>query len=93
MASSSRSRHEQHLSFDLLMRIIELYCLVVAIDVMLAWVQEDSARWPRRLTHALTDPILQVIRLAMRRWQPGGWDISPVVLILLLTCIKLVLRG
>jgi uncharacterized protein YggT (Ycf19 family) len=81
------------LSFDLLMRLMELYCLVVALDVMLAWVQEDAARWPRRLTHALTEPVLKMVRLAMRGWQPAGWDISPVVLILVLTCIKLGLRG
>ena len=81
------------MSFDLLARLLELYCLVVGVDVMLAWVQEDTGRFPRRLTHVVTEPVLKIVRGAMRGWQPGGWDISPVVLILVLTCIKLGLRG
>lgn len=81
------------MSFDLLTQLIELYCLVVAIDVLLAWVQEDAGRYPRRLTHAVTEPVLGFVRRIMGGWQPGGWDLSPVVLILVLTSIKLVLRG
>lgn len=72
---------------------MELYCLVVAVDVLLSWVQEDAVRLPRRLTHLVTDPVLKLVRGAMRGWQPGGWDISPAVLIMVLTCIKLMLRG
>jgi len=81
------------LSFDLPARFIEMYCLVVALDVLLAWVQEDTARWPRRLTHALTVPGVKMVRVFMRGWQPAGWDFSPLVLILVLTCIKLGLKG
>ena len=72
---------------------MELYALVVAIDVLLAWVQENPARWPRRLTHALTEPVLIWVRRLMGGWQPAGWDLSPLVLIVGLTCLKLGLRG
>ena len=72
---------------------MELYAFIVALDVVLAWVQEDPLRWPRRFTHMLTEPALVWVRRGMAGWQPGGWDVSPVVLIVALTCIKLVLRG
>ena len=66
---------------------------MVALDVLLAWVQENPARWPRRFTHLLTEPVLVLVRRLMGGWQPGGWDLSPVVLIVGLTCIKLGFRG
>ena len=93
MANSSRSKRGPLLNFDLLGQLIELYAFVLALDVVLAWVQEDPRRWPRRLTHALTEPALVWVRKGMGGWQPGGWDVSPLVLIVALTCIKLVLRG
>ncbi len=93
MASSSRYKRGPLLSFDLLIQLIELYAFVLALDVVLAWVQEDPDRWPRRLTHVLTEPVLVWVRKGMGGWQPGGWDVSPLVLIVALTCIKLGLRG
>ena len=93
MESFSPSKRAQLSSFDVLTQFIELYLLVVGVDVVLAWVQEDPRRWPRRLTHALTEPILIWVRKGMRGWSPGGWDLSPLVLIVGLTCLKLGLRG
>ena len=72
---------------------MEFYVFVVTLDVLLAWVQENPARWPRRFTHLLTEPVLVLVRRLMGGWQPGGWDLSPVVLIVGLTCIKLGFRG
>ena len=71
---------------------MELYAFVVALDVLLAWVQENPAQWPRRLTHMLTEPVLVVVRRIMRGWQPAGWDLSPLVLIVGLTFVKLMVR-
>lgn len=63
---------------------IELYLLVVALDVLLAWVQTDPGRWPRRLTHALTEPPQALIRRLLRPLPTGGWDLSPLVVVGLL---------
>ena len=74
------------------MTAMELYAFVVALDVLLAWVQENPAQWPRRLTHFVTEPVLVMVRRGMGGWKPAGWDLSPVVLIVVLTCLKLVMR-
>jgi len=65
--------------------------LVVALDVLLAWVQEDPRRWPRRLTHVLTEPALRPLR-RLNPWLPvGDVDVSPLILIGLLTAIKVLI--
>ena len=64
---------------------IELYCLLVVLDVFLGWVQEEPKRWPRRWTHLLTEPILN----GMRKVLPTrGWDFSPLLLIGILSGVK-----
>ena len=64
---------------------IELYCLLVVVDVLLGWVQEDAHRWPRRWTHRATEPIL----IGLRKLNPAlGWDFSPLMLIAILSGVK-----
>lgn len=64
--------------------VIELYIVLVVLDVMLAWVTPDPKRWPRRVTHVLTEPLQAVIR-PLVSWLPtGGWDLSPLVMMGLL---------
>lgn len=63
---------------------IQLVVLVVVADVLVAWVQPDAGRWPRRLLHLLTEPLLVPIRWVLNRLPLGGWDLSPVVLVVLL---------
>ncbi len=70
---------------------IQLYLVVVAVDLLLGWVQPDPARWPRRLFHLLTEPPLRVLRLALDRLPSGGWDLSPLVLVLLLGAVRVAL--
>ena len=70
---------------------LELASLVVALDVLLGWVQEDPKQWPRRFTHAVTEPVLRPIRVVDRLLPTGDWDISPLLLIVFLTAVKLVL--
>ncbi len=60
---------------------IELYCLVTGIDVLLAWIQRDPQLWPRRATHALTEPPQALIRKVLRPQWTGGWDLSPLVVL------------
>jgi len=65
-----------------------LASLVVALDVVLAWVQEDPNRWPRRATHVLTEPALRPLRRFNSRLPVGDVDVSPLLLIGVLTAIK-----
>jgi uncharacterized protein YggT (Ycf19 family) len=67
---------------------VEIATLIVAVDLVLGWVQLDPKRWPRRLSHMLTEPLLVPVRAVVRRLPTRGWDLSPAVLILGLTLIK-----
>lgn len=68
---------------------VELAMVVVAVDLLLAWVQPDPSQWPRRPLHVLTEPALGLLR---RITQVGGWDWSPLVLILLLGALRVALE-
>lgn len=70
---------------------IQLYLVIIAIDILIAWVQPDPERWPRRLTHLLTEPLQVPLRVALDRLPLGGWDLSAVVLVLLLGAARVVL--
>lgn len=61
--------------------VIELYLLVVTIDVLLGWVQPDPLRWPRRATDRLTEPILAPLRAVVPAGRTGGLDISPLIVV------------
>ena len=67
-----------------LLLAIQLYLVVIAVDLLLAWAQPDPRQWPRRLTHLLTEPLLIPLRAVLDRLPLGGWDLSAVVLVVLL---------
>jgi uncharacterized protein YggT (Ycf19 family) len=64
-----------------LVLLIQLYLLLVALDVGLGWVQEDPGHMPRRASHLLTEPPQALIRRLVRPEHFGGWDLSPLVVI------------
>jgi len=68
--------------------VIELLLLITVLDVMLAWVTPDPRRWPRRLTHLLTEPVQAAIRPLTSLLPTGGWDLSPLVLVGLLGFLR-----
>ena len=70
---------------------IELYLVVIAVDVLIAWVQEDPRRWPRRLTHALTEPLQVPLRAVLKKVRPDGLDWSPLVVVALLGVLRVIL--
>lgn len=73
---------------EVLVLALELAMLLVVVDLLLGWVQPEPDRWPRRLLHALTEPALRPLRRVARA---GGWDWSPLVLILLLGALRVAL--
>ena len=60
---------------------LQLYLVVILMDVGLGWVQPDPKRWPRRGTHLLTEPPQVLVRRLLRPSLTGGWDLSPLVVI------------
>ena len=68
--------------------LAEMMMLLVVMDVLLAWLQTDERHWPRRGTHFLVAPLLIGPRIVLSRVPTAGWDISPIVLVLLLTVFR-----
>lgn len=64
-----------------LVLLLQLYLVVVLVDVGLGWVQPDPLRWPRRATHLLTEPPQALARRLLQPSRTGSWDLSPLVVI------------
>jgi len=70
----------------LLVRLIDLYSLVVLLAVILSWIRLDPRNPLATIVYSLTEPILRPIRQALP--PIGGLDLSPMVLLLALQVLK-----
>lgn len=70
----------------LIIRLIDLYSLVVLVSVILSWVPIDPRNPMVRLVSALTEPVLAPIRRVLPAI--GGFDLSPMVLLFALQMLK-----
>jgi uncharacterized protein YggT (Ycf19 family) len=68
--------------------VVEVYLLVTAVDVLLAWVQPDARRFPRRLTHWVTEPVQRLFRPLAQRLPVAGWDVSPILVVAVLGFVR-----
>jgi YggT family protein len=69
-----------------LVRLIDLYSLVVLVAVILSWVQLDRQNPLVTITRRLTEPVLAPIRKVIPPM--GGLDLSPMVLLIALQILK-----
>lgn len=70
--------------------IFQIYIFIVVARALVSWVSPDPYNPIVRFLHNATEPVLS----RMRRLLPlefGGFDLSPVALILLLTILRRVL--
>lgn len=70
----------------LLVRLIDLYSLIVLVAVILSWVQLDLQNPLVTIVRRLTEPVLARIRDVLPPM--GGLDLSPMVLLLALQLLK-----
>jgi YggT family protein len=70
----------------LIIRLIDLYSLVVLVAVVASWVQLSPRHPVARVVGALTDPVLRPIRQILPPF--GGLDFSPMVLLFGLQLLK-----
>jgi YggT family protein len=70
----------------LLVRLIDLYSLIVLVAVILSWVRLDSRNPLATIVHSLTEPVLRPIRQMLPPM--GGLDLSAMVLLLGLQMLK-----
>ena len=70
----------------LIIRLINLYSLIVLVAVILSWVRVDRRNPLVRIVAGLTDPVLEPIRRVLP--PTGGLDLSPMVLLIGLQLLK-----
>jgi YggT family protein len=73
----------------LLARLFDLYSLVILVAVILSWVRLPPDNPIVRITTALTEPLLAPIRRVLP--DIGGFDLSPLVLLLALRLLRSIL--
>ena len=70
----------------LLLRLIDLYSLIVLAAVVLSWIRVDPHTPLVRIVDILTKPALDPIRRVLP--PTGGFDFSPMVLLIGLHLLK-----
>lgn len=67
--------------------LLKVYLVIVGVDVLLAWVQPVE-RVPRRITHVVTEPVQEGIRRVFPAVEVGDWDLSPLIMVAILTLLR-----
>ncbi len=75
----------------LLIRILDLYMLILFVRVILSWVSVNPYNPIVQILDRLTEPVLAPIRRAIPSF--GGLDISPLVVFVGIMVLKRVLLG
>ncbi len=73
---------------QILVHVIHFLTIIIVVDALLSWVQPDVRAFPRRVTHALTYPLLAPFRTIIPPTATGGIDFSPVLVIFLLIALR-----
>ncbi len=70
----------------LILRLIDLYTLIVFAAVVMSWMQLSPTNPIAQFVHMMTEPALGPIRRALPAM--GGLDFSPMVLLIGLTMLR-----
>jgi len=70
----------------MLIALIDLYSLILLASVILSWVRLDPDNAIVRVVHQLTEPVLSRVRQILPA--AGGFDFSPMVVLLGLQLLK-----
>lgn len=76
---------------SVLLLVLDFYSLIVLISVVLSWLRLSPDNPVVRVTTLLTEPILKPIRKVLP--DLGGFDFSPMILLLGIQLLKRVLFG
>ncbi|MET0594616.1 MAG: YggT family protein [Polyangiaceae bacterium] len=70
----------------LLLRLLDIYSVILFVSVILSWTGLAYDHPVMKVSRALTEPLLAPIRRVLPTI--GGFDLSPMVLILLLNLLR-----
>lgn len=72
---------------------LSYFIYFIIADAVLSWVQGPE-KFPRKLTSSVMDPIYKPIRAVLDPQKTGGFDLSPIILIVGIQLIqRALLRG
>ncbi|HVU06028.1 MAG TPA: YggT family protein [Polyangiaceae bacterium] len=74
----------------LLYRLVDLYSLVVFAAVIISWIPEARDSSVGRAIDSVTEPVFGLVRRVLP--PAGGFDLSPMVVLLALQLLKGLLR-
>ena len=75
---------------NMLVQVLELYVIVVIVRVILSWVRPYPGSEIERMIYQVTEPALAPLRRILPVM--GGFDLSPLVLILIVQFVINFLR-
>jgi len=61
--------------------------LIVLLDIIFSWVIRDPNQFPRSLTRQITAPLYAPIHAILDPRKTGGFDLAPLIILLLLGLI------
>lgn len=70
----------------MLIALIDLYSLVLFASVILSWIRPDPDNAIVKVIHQLTEPVLSRVRQILPA--AGGFDFSPMVVLIGLQLLK-----
>lgn len=74
--------------------VLNIYTFVVAIAVILTWVKPDPSNPIVRILRQITEPAFNIVRRIMpRALFKTGFDLSPIVVLLIIILIDTVVVG
>ncbi|MET0387718.1 MAG: YggT family protein [Polyangiales bacterium] len=71
--------------FITLLRVLEL---TIIADAFLSWVVPNKEQFPRSITSQLADPLCAPFRKLIGPERTGGFDLSPLVALILLQVMR-----
>lgn len=71
-----------------LIAFLNLVSTIVIVDVILSWVMPYPDQFPRSITSRLTAPLYKPFHLLLDPQKTGGFDFSPIGVLVLLAVIR-----
>jgi len=72
----------------LFINLLRLLELMVIADVLLSWVLPNKEQFPRWLTSQISDPLCAPFRKLVGPERLGGFDLSPVAVLIVLQVMR-----
>lgn len=77
---------------ELIFAVLKGLEILIIVDAVLSFVMQPD-KFPRSLTTQITDPLYAPVRAVLKPEVTGGFDLSPLIIIMLLRFMGSLLAG